>query len=264
MPQMSVTKTDLGFVVGVDAPEGTKFTLERVQVEELVRPVRGAENLVSPGTPLFISDYTMLQNTLTSYRLRIHDTDGDVVTEWLDTEDYVDFGGDVLFAAHNPRRRMPITVESFPEQSHDIEQEIVKVLGRADPVVVSNRRQYPNGTMTLLTFTDSERRALMELINAAPIIGLSPYQSYYGFDSMPYFSIGRLSEMRPSPRVYEPTRRWMLEVQRVEPARPERPISTPIDPTDPDLPQGENVWDDWIASRWVNLAVIDWRRVAGA
>jgi hypothetical protein len=164
---------------------------------------------------------------------------------------------------------MVATVESFPQQEHGIEQNIVKVLGRRDPIVVSNARQYPNGTLNLLTLTDEDRRTLVDMFRTTDVLGFSPHQPDWGFDKVHYYAIGRVTETRPSPRPWEPARRWSLEVQQVEPVRPELSIITPFDPitppdpTGPVDPAGDNEWINWVERRWVELTAIDWAKVAG-
>lgn len=262
MTSISVTKAEFGFSVGVSTDPDTTFTLERMQFDGVVRPVKGAQRLLSTGEPLFIYDYTLLQNAVPLYRIRHHGALSDTVTDWYDTGDFVDFGGDVLFGAADPRQRMKVTVESFPTVDHDISQEVVRILGRPDPVVVSNRRQYESGTLNLLTLSHDERRSLLALLEAAPVITFSPHKPFYGFDNVWYLSVGKITETRPSPRPWEPARRWALDVQRVEAPRPAQPIATPTDPTEPPAP-GDLVWSNWTDRKWVDLTTLNWQKVAG-
>jgi hypothetical protein len=279
-----IQRGDFGFIVTMSVPEGTMFVSLERRANGVTMPVEGAVNITNADgweRNIVVDDFGAPQNTGIQYRAVALWTDGttsEVVRGgWVSTPEFLNFGADYLSHATRPDIRMAITVESLPELTRDIKQEVIYALDRPDPIVVSGRRQYPSGQLSLLTFTAAERRALLQMISLTDVVALAPWQTTYGFDRVMHFSVGRVNESRVSRRATEPARRWSLEVQQVEPPLPENPIVSPnlIDPpssgggpigvADPNVPDptGATLWSNYLTSRWRQLAFNNWGEVAG-
>lgn len=281
---IAVTKDQFGFQIVMSVPDDTVYvTLER-RANDVIKPVDGADSITivdKLATEITVKDFSALQNTVIEYRAVSLWTDGAtseiVKGDWTRMDaDFLNFGGDILFHASRPDLRLKVTVAGISTVTRDTPQEIVYGLDRSDPIVVSGRTRYPAGQLSLYTFEDSARRQLLSLLQNTDVLALSPWQPNFGWDVVPYFAIGRVAEERPSPRGYEPTRRWVLDVHQVEPLSPydgvgssptpvpppgnERPPSAP-DP-DPD-PEGTILWNAYLADRWRDIGTMTWGEVAG-
>ena len=281
---VTVEKELFGFLAHMSVPDGTVYvTLER-RANGVIRAVEGADSITVPdklATEFDVEDFSALQNTVVEYRAVSLWTDGAtseiIKGDWvlMDT-DYLNFGGDVLFHAARPDLRMKVTVASIGAVSRDTPQEIVYGMDRADPIVVSGRTRYPTGQVTLYTFSDEDRRQLLFLVRNTDILAFSPWKPNYGYDIVPYLAVGKTVEERPSPRGNEPTRKWTLDFQQVEPAVPEEKIGsspTPVPPPgnekppsqpdpEPD-PEGTILWNAYLDSRWRDAGTMTWGEVAG-
>lgn len=281
----NIAKGQYGFTVSLGVPEGTLYVSAERRANGITMPVEGAVNITVPGgtaQTLTVTDVSALQNTPVEYRAVSLWSDGTtselVKGEWTTVSDYLDFGSDYLFHATRPDIRLPVTVESFPEQASEITQEIVFPLDRPDPIVISGRRRYPSAQLTVLTFSDAERRDMRTLMNSTDVVAFSPWQSTYGFDKVTYWALGKVTESRVTARGFNPLRRWKMEIQQVEPPLPENPVTsrpTPVPPPSsggdpitnpppgvPD-PEGSIVWEQYLSQRWSALASSQWGEVAG-
>ena len=280
-PYIVVTNAVYGFDVELTVPDGFVYvTLERRQ-NGMTLPVYGAQNLKPPNqlaATYNIHDTMVLQNTRTEYRGVGLWTDGStseiVKGPWVSAGNmYVDFGADVLFNIDHPDVRLGVHVEDIGEQSYSSKREVVFALGRPDPVVVSGRRHYPSSVVTLLTLDDKGRRDMMWALGHSSHMAFSPQHPNYGYDHVPYWSIGEITESRTSIRGYEPSRRWRLEVQEITPPRPAEliaspPIDIPEPPVDPpphggDWGDATILWSTYQNSYWSAVPTL-WGDVAGA
>lgn len=193
----------------------TTATIYRVTPEG-PQPVRGALNKAVIGN-LNAADYEAPQNATLTYFARI--SDGTMTQDSLPVTvtGQVDRGGDYLFGLVNPLAGMAVNVVGFSELSRSSRQEVVTVIGRPDPVVVSDVLQYPTGTMTVATLTDSERLNLLSLAAGGTILAFSPRYTNYGFSDVWYLSVSRLTEQRVSRIGTRPERLFTMEFQRVSP-----------------------------------------------
>lgn len=178
--------------------------------------VRGAFQKAVSGV-LVAADYEAPQNTTLTYFARVTDGTSTKDSALVTPAGVVDRGGDVVFGLTNPLAVLPINVQSIPELRSEASRDVVKVIGRSDPIVVSDTRQYPSGTLSLITLTDGERNSLNGLLAAGSVLAFSAYDPGYGFADVWYFSVGAVTERRPSPKGSEPSRVFDLEVQRVAP-----------------------------------------------
>ncbi len=193
----------------------THVTLYRVTPDGS-QAVRSAFNLAVSGAAN-VADYEAPQNTTLAYYARV--TDGSTTTDSMvvTVTGVVDRGGDCVFGLTNPLATTPVTVVSFPELRSEIRRDVVNVIGRRDPVVVSDVRQYPSGTLTVATLSDGERLSLQSMLADGGVIAFSPKLPTYGFSDIWYLSVGNVNEQRLSPIGHAPERSFIMDVQRVAP-----------------------------------------------
>lgn len=278
LPTVSVSKGAFWFLITVNAAGASKISVER-EVNGVVQPVEGAQDILPIEDTFSVYDYMAMQRVMHRYRATRYDPDplnnNELVPThgtWVATPDdtYLDFGGDVLFDAANPATRASVVVEGIGMMKRSVNQNVVNVIGRPDPVVVSGVHRWPGGTIRLLTLTDDDRRALIRLLDQTNIVAFSPRGPEYGYDTVPFYAVGDVDETRPSSRGYEPSRRWMLTVQQV--AAPKSLLKNVDDGggAPPDggggggTPPGTRVWGDYSSTKyWTDLDHTDWQTVAG-
>lgn len=178
--------------------------------------VRGALNVAAPGA-LNVADYEAPQNTTLTYYVSV--TDGTTTHESTPVivSGQVDRGGDCVFGMANPLAPLVVTVSSFPELKRPIRRDVVKVIGREDPVVITDTRQYASGELTVVTHTDAERQTMIDLLADGGVIAFSPQYPTYGFTDIWYLSVGDATERRLTPLGVIADREFVLDVQRVAP-----------------------------------------------
>lgn len=280
LPTVSISKGAFWFLITVNAAGASKITVER-EVNGVVHPVEGAQDILPIADTFSVYDYMAMQRVRHRYRATRYDPNPLNNNEleptrgaWVATPDdtYLDFGGDVLFDAANPAIRASVVVEGIDLMKRSVNQNVVNVIGRPDPVVVSSVRHWPSGSLRLLTLTDDDRRTLIQLLDNSNIVAFSPRGPEYGYDSVPFYAVGDVDETRPSPRGYEPARRWMLTVQQV--AAPKLLLknvddgvgggTTPPGGGGDGTTPGTRVWSDYSSTKdWTDLDHTDWQTVAG-
>jgi hypothetical protein len=183
------------------------------------RPVlRNGLNVAGTGTVEML-DYDAAQNRDLDYYATV--TDGTLTKSATCTATgQVDWGGDVLFALDNPDAPIPVLVVSVPELRYSGRQESISVINRADPIVVTDVRQYPSGTLTIATLDADERAPILNLLASGAVIGFSPRKPEYGFTEVWYLSVADVNERRVSPIASRPERLWDIPFQRVTPPPP--------------------------------------------
>ena len=248
---VAVNKSRKSTIIAVTAVAGSTITLYRI-VQGVRTIVRGAAGALHSGTEMLLVDYEVPQNLPITYIAEAVKGGSTLASTPVDVAPF-DFGGDVIFDLGMPWAGIPVIVESFITQTYSIQREVISVWDRPDPVVVSGVRQFPSGTLQLLTLELTERKALLDTIRSGNLIAFSPWKPEYGLDSLTYFSIGNVQEERPSRLAIEPSRRWSLEVQQVR-----QPPATFTFPT------GSKTWQNVKNSGvWQNLTTEQWHEVAG-
>jgi hypothetical protein len=177
--------------------------------------LRGGLNAAGSGS-VAILDYDCPQNTPVDYRA--------VVTDGVSSKaaGLVNHGGDA-FCGLADTDRLLLNVVGLPELRTVTRQDVVSVVGRADPIVVTDVRQYPSGTLTVVTMDATERRALDALLAPGSILVFKPRYATYGFDDTWFLSVASSTERRVSKLAIVPERYVDMEVQRVA-APPGSPV----------------------------------------
>lgn len=231
----------------------TEITVFRI-TRDGTSAVRGAFN--KEVTNAFVgADYEAPQNTPLAYFARYSDGVQTRESPVVSVVGTVDRGGDVLFGLTNPLAWLRVNVNIGPDLTSRGRQDSVQVVGRRDPVVVSDVRLFPNGTLTVITLTDSERNDLNSLLAPGQIIAFSPHQPTYGFSDVWYLSIGDVTERRTAPLGLETSRFFDLQFQRVAP--PPADFIGPAFQTWGDVKDDGLTWGDWLTSgtTWLRAQV---------
>ena len=183
------------------------------------RPVlRGGLDVAGSGSVEML-DYDAVQNRELTYYATV--TDGTSTKSATCTATgLVDWGGDVLFALDAPGVPIPVTVIGVPELRYAGRQESISVINRADPIAVTDVRQYPSGTLTIATLEATGRAPILNLMATGDIIGFNPRWPEYGFSEVWYLAVNDVSEKRVSPIASRPERLWDIPFQRVTPPPP--------------------------------------------
>jgi hypothetical protein len=207
--------TSRWIVLSVSCTGMTAASIYRITPDG-TRAVRNALNKAGAGA-LNAADYETPQNQALSYIAVVTDGTLSKTSSIAVVSGTIDRGADVLFGLTNPLATVPVNVVGIPDLATSPPQEVVRVVGRADPIVVSDVRSYPTGTLMLATVDDAERLAINSILAGGSILAFSPRYPTYGFDDVWYLSIGGVAEKRASEVVTDPAREWDLAFQRIAP-----------------------------------------------
>ena len=201
------------------------------------------------------ADYEAPQQSTLTYFARVTDGVSTKDSPLVTVDGMVNRGGDVIFSLTNPLAYQQIVVVTAPSLRSPVKRDVVEVIGRPDPVVVSDVRRYASGTMTIATLSDSERTGLNNLLSSGGLIAFSPHKPEYGFEDIWYLSIGDVTERRVTPLGYRPERYWDLEIQRVAP--PPATFVGPAFVTWQDVYSAGTTWGEWKAAgtTWIKAQV---------
>jgi hypothetical protein len=122
---------------------------------------------------------------------------------------------DFMFDPYNLSNEQEVIVQSFDSLTYDDEGDIVWVIGRPDPVVVTGVRRLAKGTLSLVTLDAVDRDWLEALLETGRIVGFKPTPES-GLPSTMYLYVSRVTQKRVVRRVGAQERIWTLEVQAVE------------------------------------------------
>ncbi len=114
-----------------------------------------------------------------------------------------------------PSLSVIVTTATIPDWSAPIAEGVLRVIGRADPIVVQDVRQYETGTLEVLTLLPAAETALASLLaSPGPYLVQMP-----GFGTADrYVTVGAVSRKRPVNKATEMWRMWSLPLTQV--ARP--------------------------------------------
>jgi len=121
--------------------------------------------------------------------------------------------GDWLRPITRPLEGMRIWVESYPSLSREARVGTFDVLGSAERVALTAVRGLPKGQLTLVTMTDTERVAMLQLLaSGEPLVFLTPLNHGVGRQ---YLVVFNAVENRVTNYALEEARRWTLEVEEI-------------------------------------------------
>ena len=232
----------------------TEATIFRVTPDG-TQAVRGAFEEAVSGA-LNAADYEAPQNIALTYFARVSDGVSTKESALVAVSGVVDRGGDCIFGLTNPLGIVPVNVVGIPELRSPSRQEVVQVIGRVDPVVVSDVRVYPSGVLTLATLTDDEKHDVLALLADGQTIAFSPYSPDYGFTDIWYLSVGNVTEKRVSALGNRPERFIECEFQRVAP--PPADFIGPAFRLWQDIYDAGTSWNDALTAgqTWLSVQVV--------
>jgi hypothetical protein len=204
-PRVQVTVTDTG-----TSPAITSATVTRTDAVGNVSTVRTTD-----GAPLVLT-------TSGSNRVgTVYDVEApygvavtySTVEQPANTSGAVTVAASVAWLVHPgiPDRSMPITVGALGSRARKVTRGVFYPLGRISPVVITDgQRKGVESDLSVVTFTDADRRALGSLIDDASVLMLNiPASKGWGIDSC-YVSVGDVQEDKLSRLASEPGRTWKL------------------------------------------------------
>lgn len=178
--------------------------------------VRGASSQAF-ANPLTIYDYEAPNGVAVQYRARaIYGVPGLVITgAWVSssTVTWTNTKADWLRSLSIPTNSIAIRFNQLPTQTRDRPQGVFPVIGRSDPVVVSDVLRLGSGSFTLVTFTDAEARALVTLLETVGpmLLQLRPSDRW----GSRYITVGNVTERRVINLTGGPDRYWDISYTEV-------------------------------------------------
>lgn len=241
VPTLTVTAQPVDARIQIVATISGSPTWQFVNIERLRDgawvPVRNADRALVTGTTFTVYDYESGNGELVQYRAQsvIEDPAGDIASAWSAPTSSVSWSSTltVLKSLTQPILNRAIYIESLPVLKRRIPRGVIDVAGRSDPVVVSDVRKSPEGTVTFITLTDDDRDDLINLLNTGETLLLQTPEED-GFGSR-YISCGDADENRVSRRSQETSRTFTVPFNEV--AAPVGQILT-----------FGSAWDDLIAN----------------
>lgn len=213
-------------VVDHDADAYVTLTLRELTVDYLITvyrvtsdgtrtPVRGPTGLydqdVITSDLLIIEDHEAPLEVPVYYRVEVYTTAGVLAysrSSATVTLDHDDPNYAWLKDPGNPQRNLKVMVKQAPDWGDPIEQTAHRVRGRQNAVVLSDSRGGQEGSLTVFTQSDEERKALRWLLSSGNVL---LWQSAPGMgEDDVYVNVGPVSRPRVSTVATEAWREWTL------------------------------------------------------
>ena len=104
-----------------------------------------------------------------------------------------------------------VYVTSLVDTSRPAPRSVLRVIDRAEPVIVSGVRSAAEIELKVVTLETTSKDALWLILNAGPVIRFVPANPVdYGVPSTMYLSVGDVTESRVSPNGAEDAREWTI------------------------------------------------------
>jgi hypothetical protein len=185
----------------------------------LVRGPSGLLDMVTPsGDTMVIVDYEAPLGVPFSYRAEFYSATTGQLKEWRTTLTVTLDPGDPNYAwlkdPSRPLLNRRVLVKQAPDWKEPIDQQVYRVRGRPNAVVLSGVRSGREGDLVVWTQSDDEREAVRFLLAAGDTL---LWQSAPGMgESDVYVSVGEASFPRVSSYAPEPWREWTLPFTEVD------------------------------------------------
>lgn len=224
--------------------------VDRILPDGRVERVRNAQGLEPEGGGVFFDDY----DTPTDAGFRYRATQGGVVIATSDVVVLPSNGRFFLMDPTLPMSALPVipAANAIPEWQRTAPVGVYRVLGRQDPIVVTDVRWWAEGEFTCYTLTAAQRDAFGQLSAQGLTVGLYGPAEVLGGIGRIYLVGSQVNERRVSPRGTEQAREWHVQVTQV--AQPTQvPRTTPLVdwgdvvaayPTWQDVVDNETDWTD--------------------
>lgn len=218
VPIVSIEAHDAAAYITVTLRElvpGDTITVWRVTPDGTRTPVRGPNGLLVDeplsSNLLIVEDHEAPLGVQVYYLAEARDTGG-VLTSSRTTDSVTLDAGDPnlcwLKDPGNPRRNARFMVASAPEWTLPIQQAVVRVKGRAAPVVRSDVRGAHEGPIVVYTRSDDEADAMRRILASGEILLWQVAPLSHEVDR--YVSVGSVPLPRLVPNRDEDWREWTL------------------------------------------------------
>lgn len=146
--------------------------------------VRGATAQQPPGDVFIIYDYEAPFGIPVLYRARSTDqtASGDISGPWGQSST-VTLSPTVAWLKHptNPALNTEVTIVEIPRLQRGLAQGVNRIIGRADPVVISDTRWTPEGEATFVTLEDAEADTILATLDeVSPLLLQTPAEHGWG------------------------------------------------------------------------------------
>ncbi|MDX2837978.1 hypothetical protein PV377_02990 [Streptomyces ipomoeae] len=185
----------------------------------LVRGSTGLIELLAVGADTsIIADYEAPLGVPFSYRIEFYSAATGALAAWRTTSVFTIDPGDINYAwlkdPLRPQLNRRVLVKQAPDWQQPIEQNVMRIAGRQNAVVLSRIRSGREGSLTVWTQSDDERESLRFLVATGNAL---LWQSAPGMGEPDvYVSVAQTSFPRVSPYAPEGWREWQLPLTEVD------------------------------------------------
>lgn len=190
----------------------TQATITRIHPDGTTWPVRGANPVdvhSTTGIGATVVDNELPLDTPVTYRATSTQTSVTVTSAAVTVASDPSDGRSMAWLTHptKPSLSAPLRVEAVPERSRQGRVGILPILGRADPIAVTDLRQSGTGSLQAMTFTAAEATKLLALLADG---GVVLYRAPAGWrNNWMYLALGDVTEM-PLVGGADPTTEWSI------------------------------------------------------
>ncbi len=221
LPDLTTVRVAVDFATA-GSPLAASFAgVSTVTVTESLtgRVVRGLSRAVAPGAVAGGADHEAPFGVAQSYVATAYDVAGVLLASSAVAAITVAnpvFGfATWIKSLTTPSLSVNVKTVIIPDWTAPIPEGVLRVIGRADPIVVQDVRQYESGALEVLTQSPAAEAALTALL-ASPGPYLLQMPGYGTADR--YVTVGAVGRKRPVNKATETWRTWMLPLTQV--ARP--------------------------------------------
>lgn len=194
------------------SPAPSTALIERVNADGTIVPVRGADPATLIAGVWVGDDYEAPLDANFYYQATSSDRPGETIT----SATYMLPSNGLTWLKHpgRPALNATFTISRAPDFTRPVSVGVFDVLGRTKPIVRSMRRYAERGELIVYTDNESERLALLALIeDGAPLFLATP--GGHGVGNV-YVSVGDVAEQRISRLGSEFARYWSLPLTIVD------------------------------------------------
>lgn len=216
-----------------DATASAQLTLRELDTSRLMTIYRvlgdGARTLVRGSAGLIdqaeldadtyiVTDYEAPLGVPFSYRIEFYSSSTGALAAWRTTVSFTLDPGDINYAwlkdPLRPQLNRRVLVKQAPDWQQPIEQNVMRLAGRQNAVVLSRIRSGREGSLTVWTQSDDERESLRFLMATGNVL---LWQSAPGMGEPDvYVSVAQTTYPRVSSYAPEGWREWQLPLTEVD------------------------------------------------
>ena len=195
----------------------TTFTVQRTGPTGTVATIRSANNAVVTANTWVGFDLeaplgASCLYTVTVYQAPPSTTTASAISGYvvIPTQNGVGWVKDLTQSALNAQ----VTIQSLSDVKRPSRQQVYPVVGRPNPVVVSDVLTGRTGTLSLMTTGSTDYQAVLGLLQPGTVLFFQATPADY-FSDM-YFVAGDVTEQRPAQTSTDMTRIWQIDFTEVD------------------------------------------------